>query len=75
MCAAQNVVILSEALGLGSVYVGSIQGIIDQIREYFQMPKFVLPMMLLCIGYPKSKPNTIPKLNRNVIVHRFHPIK
>lgn len=70
MCAAQNVVMLSEDLGLGSVYVGSIQGVIDQIRRYFNIPKLVLPMMLLCIGYPESKPQTIPKLNQNIIVHK-----
>ncbi|MFX1277959.1 MAG: nitroreductase family protein [Promethearchaeota archaeon] len=70
MCAAQNVVMTAESFGLGSVYVGSIQGIIDEIRENFSIPKLVLPMMLLCIGYPESTPNTIPKLDRNVITHR-----
>ena len=69
MCAAENVVILAESLGLGSVYVGSIQGIIDEIRKKFSIPKLVLPMMLLCIGYPESIPTTIPKLNPNIIVH------
>jgi nitroreductase len=69
MCAAENVVILSESLGLGSVYVGSIQGIIDRIRKIFAIPKLVLPMMLLCIGYPESIPTTIPKLSRDIIVH------
>ena len=66
MCAAQNVVILLESFGLGSVYVGSIQGVIDEIREKFSIPKLVLPIMLLCIGYPESIPKFIPKLNRNV---------
>jgi len=70
MCAAQNVVILSESFGLGSVYVGSIQGKIDDVRERFSIPKLVLPMMLLCIGYPESIPNFIPKLNRNIITHK-----
>jgi nitroreductase len=70
ICAAQNVVMLSESFGLGSVYVGSIQGVIDGVRENFSIPKFVLPLMLLCIGYPESIPKSIPKLNRNVISHR-----
>jgi len=70
MCAAQNVVITAESFGLGSVYVGSIQGLVDEIRDNFSMPKLVLPMMLLCIGYPESIPNTIPKLNRNIIAHK-----
>jgi nitroreductase len=70
MCAAQNVTMTAESFGLGSVYVGSIQGIIDEIRDYFSIPKLVLPMMLLCIGYPESIPNTIPKLERKVITHK-----
>jgi nitroreductase len=69
MCAAENIVILAESLGLGSVYVGSIQGIIDEIRKNFSIPKLVLPMMLLCVGYPKSIPSNIPKLNPNIIFH------
>ncbi|MBY8992703.1 MAG: nitroreductase family protein [Candidatus Lokiarchaeota archaeon] len=70
MCAAQNVTMTAESFGLGSVYVGSIQGIIDEIRDHFSIPKLVLPMMLLCIGYPESIPNTIPKLERKVITHK-----
>ena len=69
MCAAENVVILSESFRLGSVYIGGIQRIIDSIREYFLIPKLVLPMMLLCIGYPEIVPKSPPKLNRNVIFH------
>jgi FMN reductase [NAD(P)H] len=70
MCAAQNVVVLAESLGLGSVYIGTIQNNPDEARAYFSMPDCVLPMMLLCLGYPKSVPNTIPKLGREVITHR-----
>ncbi len=70
MCAAENVVILSESLGLSSVYIGGIQRTIDNIREYFLLPKLVLPMMLLCIGYPEIVPKSPPKLNRNVILHK-----
>ena len=38
MVAAQNVVILAESFGLGSVYVGSIQHEIDEIRNFFEIP-------------------------------------
>ena len=34
MVAAQNVVILAESLGLGSVYIGSIQHEIDETRKF-----------------------------------------
>jgi nitroreductase len=70
MCAAQNVVITAESFGLGSVYVGSIQSVVDEIREKFSIPDLVLPLMLLCIGYPDSIPSFIPKLKRNIITHK-----
>jgi len=70
MCAAQSVVLLAEGLGLGSVYVGTIQSSMDAAREQFSIPEFVLPMMILTLGYPKSTPRSIPKLEREVIVHR-----
>lgn len=69
MVAAQNVVILAETFNLGSVYIGSIQHEIDETRHFFEIPEYVLPMMLLSIGYPKSIPQSIPKLKKEVIVH------
>jgi nitroreductase len=69
MAAAQNVVILADHLGLGSVYIGSIQHEIDDTRKYFAIPEYVAPMMVLCLGYPKSIPRTIPKLKKETIIH------
>jgi nitroreductase len=69
MAAAQNVAILAESLGLASVYIGSIQHEIDEVRKYFEIPEHVLPMMALSLGYPKSIPRTIPKLKKEAIVH------
>jgi len=69
MCAAHNVVILAESFGLGSVYIGTILRAIDPAREYFSIPEYVLPMMVLSLGYPKTVPSGIPKLKREDIVH------
>jgi nitroreductase len=69
ICAAQNVVMTAESFELGSVYIGSIQGVMDEIREYFSIPKYVLPLMLLSIGYPESKPEKVPKLEKKIIIH------
>jgi len=69
MVAAQNVVILAEGFGLGSVYIGSIQHEIDETRNFFEIPEYVLPLMVLSIGYPKSIPQSIPKLKKEVIIH------
>jgi FMN reductase [NAD(P)H] len=74
MCAAQSVVLLAESLGLGSVYVGTIQSVMDQAREAFSIPAYVLPLMVLSLGYHRSRPHTIPKLHRDVITHseKYH---
>ena len=69
MCAAQSVVILAESLGLGSVYVGTVLSRIDEAREHLRLPELVLPVMVLSVGYPKSIPTTIRKLDRTVIAH------
>jgi nitroreductase len=70
MCAAQTAVLLAEDYGLGSVYVGTIQSNVDEARDAFEIPRYVLPMMVLSLGYPKTVPGSIPKLKRDVIVHR-----
>lgn len=76
MCAAQTVTVLAESFGLGSVYVGTIQSNVDNARRAFAIPEHVLPLMVLTLGYPKSVPARIPKLERDVIVHQeqYHPM-
>jgi len=69
MCAAQNVVVLAQDHGLGSVYVGTILSAIGEARREFELPRYVLPAMVLTIGYPKSIPKHIPKLEVGVVVH------
>ena len=70
MCAAQNVATLAESYDLGTVYIGTIQSSMDEAREYFRIPQYVLPMMVLTMGYPKTVPRSIPKLKSDVITHR-----
>jgi hypothetical protein len=70
MCAAQTVVVLAESMGLGSVYVGTIQANLDYARQYFHTPEHVLPLMVLCLGYPQTRLKRMPKLKREVMVHR-----
>ena len=74
MIAAQNVATLAQSHGLGSVYVGTILHDIDVARKQFDLPEFVLPMMVLAMGYPKSIPTEVSKLNSDIVFHeeRYH---
>jgi nitroreductase len=70
ICAAQTVVVLAESFGLGSVYVGTVQYVADDVRPYFELPPYVFPAMLLSLGYPKTVPRSVRKLAVDVVVHR-----
>ncbi len=67
--AAQNIVVAADALGLGSVYVGTVIDFVSEIREMFNLPGGVFPVVLLCVGYPASKPLPRKKLGMDMIVH------
>jgi FMN reductase [NAD(P)H] len=66
--AAQNICTAADSLGLGSVYIGTIMGFMRETRDMFQLPEGVLPVVLLCLGYPKEKPSPRKKLAVDVIV-------
>ncbi len=67
--AAQNVCTAADALGLGSVYVGSIMSSFTELREMLGMPGGVFPVVLLSVGYPKKRPQPRRKLSPAVFVH------
>ena len=59
--AAENMVIAAEALGLGSVFIGGALAN-PKVVEILNLPKGVLPISLLCIGYPDENPPVRPRL-------------
>jgi len=67
--AAQNICTAADALGLGSVYVGSIMSNFTELRKVLGMPDGVFPVVLLSLGYPKTRPAPRRKLPPPVFVH------
>jgi len=69
--AAQNICTAADAMGLGSVYIGTIMdlGYFGDIRKMFELPDGVFPVVLLCLGYPKMRPKPRKKLPVDIIVH------
>jgi nitroreductase len=66
---AQNICTAADAMGLGSVYIGTIMEFPEQVKKMFGLPKGVFPVVLLCMGYPVSKPVIRRKLGTNAVVH------
>jgi len=54
LIAAQTAVIAAEALGLGSCYIGDIMEQYAFHRELLDLPQYVFPIAMLCIGYPSE---------------------
>jgi nitroreductase len=69
MLAAENMVIAAEDLGLGSVFNGGVRNGLTKLSEILKLPKNVLPVLLLCIGYPDEEPPTRPRWPVEVVLH------
>lgn len=72
--AAQNICTAADAVGLGSVYIGTVLEFFRELKEMFDMPDGVFPVVLLCLGYPKARPQPKKKLGVDIVVHdeKYH---
>ncbi|MFX0124560.1 MAG: nitroreductase family protein [Candidatus Hodarchaeota archaeon] len=55
---AENVILAADAVGLGSVLLGSAPLQSDIIKEIFNIPSRVFPVVGLCLGYPDNTAET-----------------
>ncbi len=65
---AENMTMATESLGLGSVFVGSAFAN-DEVIKTLKLPRGVLPLTLLCVGYPKEQPPTRPRWSLSSVLH------
>jgi len=67
---AQNIVIAAEDKGLGICYLGTTLYNADKIIEILELPKGVVPITTLTIGWPDESPLLMDRLPINSIVHK-----
>ena len=70
MITAQNICTAADAMGLGSVYIGTVMEFFPTLKRMLKLPKGVMPVVLLCLGYPKTKLVPRKKLSVDVMVHK-----
>jgi len=59
----ENILIAAKALGLGAVWLGLVDTLIDKTRKVFNIPSHVTPLSIISLGYPvENKP---PRENYN----------
>ena len=72
LIAAQNAVVAAHSLGLGSCYIGDITENFEYHRELLNLPQYVVPAAMLCIGYPTAQQLTRAKPPRHDVSHLVH---
>ncbi len=60
--AMQNAVVAAESMGLGTVDIGAIRGKSLEVTKELNLPKYVIPICGLCVGYPDANPGIKPRL-------------
>lgn len=60
--AIQNATIAAESLGLGTVDIGAIRNKCLEVSKELNLPKYVIPVLGLCLGYPDDDPGLKPRL-------------
>lgn len=69
MLAAQNLVVAAEAHGLGVCYLGTTLYTAGEIVRTLKLPKGVLPITTIVLGYPDEKPELTDRLPLDAVVH------
>jgi nitroreductase len=66
--AAQNAVIEAEDNGLGICYLGTTTYMADKFIEILNLPKGVVPVTALVLGYPDEQPDLTDRLPKEAVV-------
>lgn len=67
--AAQNFCVAAESKGLGICYLGTTTYTAKKIIEILNLPKFVVPVTTVTVGYPDELPDLEDRLPLEGIVH------
>jgi len=70
LLAAQNVALAAEGHGLGICYLGTTTYMADKIIEILSLPKGVVPVTTLVVGYPDESPGLTDRLPLDAVVHK-----
>jgi nitroreductase len=66
---AQNACVAAEDFGLGICYLGTTTYQADKLIDFFDLPKGVVPVTTVVVGYPAEDPDQVERLPANGVVH------
>ncbi len=68
--ASQNAALEAEHHGLGICYLGTTTYTADKISEILELPRGVIPVTTLVVGYPDETPPVTDRLPLEAVVHQ-----
>lgn len=68
--AAQNACVAAESLGLGICWLGTITYQVDEFIKTLKLPKNVIPVACVAMGYPDEQPELTDKLPVEALIHQ-----
>lgn len=69
LLAAQNLCVEAEMHGLGICYLGTTLYTAKQISELLELPKGVIPLTTIIVGFPDEDPKLTDRLPLDAVVH------
>lgn len=65
--ATQNILLAARALGLGAVWLGTYprQDRVESIQKHFGLPKNIIPLNIIPIGYTKTEQKPVDRFLEN----------
>jgi FMN reductase (NADPH) len=69
LLASQNIALTAEEKGLGICYLGTTTYMAERIIEILNLPKGVVPVTTIVIGYPEERPGLTDRLPLEGVVH------
>lgn len=67
---AQNICVAAEDAGLGICYLGTTTYMAGKIIKVLELPKGVIPVTTVTVGYPDEVPDLSDRLPLEAVVHR-----
>lgn len=67
--AFSNAMNVAESMGYGIVPIGAVRKEPMEIIKLLELPKYVYPILGMCIGVPDEKPMQKPRLGKEAMIH------
>ncbi|MEB1806171.1 MAG: oxygen-insensitive NADPH nitroreductase [Bacillaceae bacterium] len=65
-----NAIAATESLGLGCVPIGGVRRHSLEVIKLLNLPKYVIPISGLCIGYAAEDPGQKPRFQKEAVYHK-----